>query len=96
MTPRSDYTLPDVAMVYYGRERTAMMNIVRGVSSCASCDGLILWVITPRGKPMPVDAEPDSAGRYTSHFATCPDADGWRRRRRAQGLNARTPGHARE
>lgn len=26
-----------------------------------------------------VGAQQDDAPRYTSHFATCPDAEGWRR-----------------
>lgn len=72
---------------------------------CRSCKALMFWVITPRGKKMPVDAKPDPNGgfvlslkvedgrpnlyaetyvptepkhqnrnRYTSHFATCPNA----------------------
>lgn len=42
---------------------------------CRSCSALICWVRTPHGKRMPID--PDG----TSHFATCPQADAWRRPR---------------
>lgn len=41
---------------------------------CRSCQALIVWTRTPHGKRMPVDAD----GK--SHFATCPQADTWRRR----------------
>jgi len=41
---------------------------------CRSCGAPIEWVKTDAGKWMPVD--PDG----TSHFATCPDAEKWRKR----------------
>jgi hypothetical protein len=41
---------------------------------CRGCRQLVLWVITEAGKKMPVDA------KGTSHFATCPQADRFRRR----------------
>lgn len=44
------------------------------VSRCRSCDARIVWCVTPRGKRAPVN--PDA----TSHFASCPDADRWRKR----------------
>jgi hypothetical protein len=40
---------------------------------CRSCDALIGWWTTPRGNRSPHD--PDG----TSHFATCPTADRWRK-----------------
>lgn len=42
-------------------------------SRCRSCGAPVRWTVTAKGKRMPVD--PDG----TSHFATCPQADGWRR-----------------
>lgn len=42
--------------------------------SCRSCGAVISWFITPRGKSAPLN--PDG----TSHFATCPQADRWRKR----------------
>jgi hypothetical protein len=41
---------------------------------CRSCGALICWVKTPRDKRMPIN--PDGK----SHFATCPQANDWRRR----------------
>lgn len=64
------------------------------LGNCRSCSARVLWVSTPDGKRMPLDADPvrriviDAAqgetmvGRvrnvYTSHFETCPHADRWR------------------
>ena len=61
------------------------------MSQCRSCGAEIEWIKTPAGKAHPVDAKPikvwqqtesgPDAGRwhiqegYTSHFATCPNAD---------------------
>lgn len=78
-------------------------------TECGSCHAAIRWVVTAKGKAMPIDADPSedgafvingrsltgdtlvefvkpsfrpmtSADRYSSHFATCPDADEHRRR----------------
>lgn len=43
--------------------------------TCRSCGAPITWVKTESGKWMPLD--PDG----TSHFATCPDAAKWRKKR---------------
>lgn len=42
---------------------------------CRSCGADIIWTVTEAGKRMPVD--PDG----TSHFATCKDADSWRKKK---------------
>lgn len=44
---------------------------------CRSCRAEVLWCITPAGKRAPID--PDGK----SHFATCPQADAWRKGRGA-------------
>lgn len=79
------------------------------VAECRSCHAWVVWVITPKGKRMPLDAEPSVDGRFaftggtvddgrgpvpsvvynkgdtstrphfTSHYATCPEADSWRK-----------------
>lgn len=62
-------------------------------TSCRSCAALVVWMRTAAGKNMPVDADSVDvatlewdAGKpvfdpdeHTSHFATCPEAKGWRR-----------------
>lgn len=45
------------------------------VASCSGCGAAIVWVVTTKGKRMPVD------GDGTSHFATCPDAKRFRKPR---------------
>lgn len=61
-------------------------------ATCKSCGAALLWVTSSLGKPVPLDAKPekrwvqDLNGRWgfrdthTSHFATCPDADRFRRK----------------
>ena len=49
--------------------------IVVSEETCRSCGAPITWVKTESGKWMPLD--PDG----TSHFATCPDAAKWRKKR---------------
>jgi hypothetical protein len=57
---------------------------------CRSCDALIVWFTTAAGKKMPVDeatTQPTDAEhqldltRHKSHFATCSEADKWRKPR---------------
>lgn len=79
---------------------------------CRTCRAPVVWAVLPSGRRIPLDPEPDPAGRvrleaigpgtdraavvlntgdaedaraagealYTSHFATCPQADQHRRR----------------
>ena len=69
---------------------------------CSTCGARMVWVVTDKGKRMPLDPEPTADGnvvrtgeqtvryltageawtglRFTSHFATCPDAAKHRRR----------------
>jgi len=74
---------------------------------CRSCGAPIRWVISDRGRSIPIDDKPDPKGllvlqphedgrtravhfgtvvpgdapRFTSHFATCPQAAQWRQPR---------------
>jgi hypothetical protein len=72
---------------------------------CRSCGQKVQWVMTEKGRRMPVDLQPVYAGniilkdrsgnvplaiyvkpdpqfkRYISHFATCPSADKWRKKK---------------
>lgn len=58
--------------------------------TCSSCGAPIIWAESKAGKPTPLDAKPESRFifiegvaqqimTYTSHFATCPNADQHRR-----------------
>lgn len=49
-------------------------------SECRSCGEPIIWCVTESGKRMPVDVPTDDEPT-TSHYATCPDADRWRKPR---------------
>lgn len=60
----------------------------RRITRCKSCNAQIIWFKTTAGKNMPVDAdtvEPDDdeldLERHVSHFATCRQADKWRKSR---------------
>lgn len=54
-------------------------------AKCRSCDGTIWWVVTRRGKNMPVN--PDD----TSHFETCPKAKEHRGQGSTSGSGAQQP-----
>jgi hypothetical protein len=74
MTPEPAYPGMTEHVTAEGDRFLVPASMVPDVTSrrCRSCEALILWVKTPRGKRMPID--PD--GR--SHFATCPQAASWR------------------
>lgn len=44
-------------------------------SRCRSCSATVFWIVTPRGRKMPLD------GDGTSHFVSCPQAAQHRRPR---------------
>lgn len=43
---------------------------------CRSCRADVVWIVTEGGRRMPVDP-----GTKESHFATCPHAADWRKKR---------------
>lgn len=49
-------------------------SAVPDLGICRSCGAPIWWIRTKAGKRAPVDAD------GTNHFATCPQADQWRKR----------------
>ena len=57
------------------------------MSKCRSCGEEIVWLKTDSGKNIPVDADTVAdkdaeifdSKQMTSHFATCPDANKWRK-----------------
>lgn len=58
------------------------------IDRCNSCRAEIIWLKTPAGKNNPVNAAtvlPEDTvfnwERHVSHFATCPDAGAWRRKK---------------
>jgi hypothetical protein len=68
-------------------EPTAFESMANA-DKCRSCGAEIVWLKTINGKNMPVDAETFEDGdelfepkRHTSHFATCPDAEKFRRKK---------------
>ena len=57
-----------------------------GYSRCRACGAPIRWLLTPLGRLMPSDAAAVGADethfdhtRHTSHFASCRQADMWRK-----------------
>lgn len=61
-----------VVDVRSGWLRPAGYEIV-SLDACRGCGAAIAWARTPAGKYAPLDPS------GTSHFATCPDADRFRR-----------------
>lgn len=66
-----------------GEGVTTKMN----VAHCRSCNAEIVWLKTSKDKPMPVDKATVKEGdthydstRHVSHFATCKDANKWRKK----------------
>lgn len=60
------------------------------ITACRSCGREVVWLATATGRRMPVNAdtvkEDDAVfdpKAHTSHFADCPQADAWRKRRGA-------------
>lgn len=58
------------------------------LESCRGCGADIVWLKTAEGKSMPVNAETVEAGdqqfehgRHISHFATCPEAGMFRKKK---------------
>lgn len=51
------------------------------ISKCKSCDAPIAWTKTQTGKNMPVNADAKGVAvmPHVSHFATCGQADSWRK-----------------
>ena len=50
---------------------------------CRSCGARIAFVLTPKGKQLPVDV--DGATRGVAHFASCDDPKRFRKRERVKG-----------
>lgn len=56
--------------------------------TCRSCGAAVVWTVTAAGRRMPMDANPTLQAAlvgppqptYVSHFATCPQAETWRKR----------------
>jgi len=64
-------------------------NVIPSVQRCRACRAAIVYLKTKTGKSMPVNAETVMAvdtvfdhTRHTSHFATCPKADEFRKSKR--------------
>lgn len=47
------------------------------IEACRSCGAKVVWIQLPTGSRMPVNLD-----SRESHFATCPQADQWRRKKR--------------
>lgn len=56
-----------------------------GVGACRSCHQIVLWTHTQRGNKAPLNQD------GTSHFSTCPQADGWRKPTAAETMRAMYP-----
>lgn len=48
-------------------------------SVCRGCKQEIEWYTTPKGKKMPFDLMPQGDSKVTAHWATCPEAESFRK-----------------
>lgn len=44
------------------------------IARCSSCRARIVWIVTEKGKRMPLDLRSAVDGRAEAHFAHCPSA----------------------
>ncbi len=66
-----------------------VLEIQEDLPQCRGCNATIKWVTTEGGRPTPLDPKPKSFvlndGKYqigfTPHWATCPNADEFRKKR---------------
>lgn len=66
-----------------------LLEMDEGLPQCSGCGATIKWVTTEAGRPTPLDPKPKTfvlnEGKYqvgfTPHWATCPNADEFRRKR---------------
>ena len=68
-----------------GRATPAIMHVPAGATGfrCRFCEATVFFVITPRGRRMPVNCDVEGGRRPTAtdhgsgatHFADCPGAD---------------------
>jgi hypothetical protein len=49
---------------------------------CDGCMAAIEWWITPRGKNIPMDPMPTDESAAVSHWATCPDVNAFRKKKK--------------
>ena len=54
--------------------RGYVVELREPAARCRSCRAEVAWAVTPAGNRMPLNRD------GTSHFATCPQANDWRRR----------------
>jgi hypothetical protein len=50
---------------------------------CRSCGVPIVWEVSAKGHKMPMNPDPVD-GKRISHFATCPQANTWRKKKAPQ------------
>lgn len=46
-----------------------------GMGACRSCGAPVAWTVTAKGRAAPLNLD------GVSHYATCPQADQWRKRK---------------
>jgi hypothetical protein len=49
-------------------------------AKCRGCSADIEWWITPTGKKIPMDLMPEPTSEAKPHWATCPNAEDFRRK----------------
>lgn len=60
-----------------------------GIGTCRTCGAAVIWITTPAGRPMPLEAKGETmylpgppakaVTAHRSHFSSCPQAKDWRK-----------------
>lgn len=60
-----------------------------GTGTCRTCGAAVIWITTPSGRPMPLEAKGETmylpgppakaVTAHRSHFSSCPQAKDWRK-----------------
>lgn len=65
-------TLPELQIAGYRHD---------GVGRCSRCDARMEWFVTPKGRRMPFSLKPGTETKYQAHFASCPFASHFRKKK---------------
>lgn len=71
-------TAAEMVLVKVGANARLQCCVSNKDDECRSCGAMIWWVITPRGRAMPIDPpEEEGDSLVESHFTSCPQGKTW-------------------
>jgi len=61
--------------------RDPVLGVHTSVLPCRSCNRLVYFSLSEKGRRTPFEVDADGKPTRINHFATCPDAKVWRKKR---------------